>query len=216
MDFLKTQQVAVAVENVLPQHPRQRTAIVLGGSSGGTSMVAAVLHGLGVYMGEWSDLRRGGAFENPAMLYAEAETERCNGLYDVWGFKNPKGVSALKSLPESTRNPYGIVIFRDPIAVAQRLLARHPDLHKDRTFADVVEEAASYYEQLRRAVVARPWPRLWISYERAKSDSPFFVRSIIDFLGLKPTTAQTAEAVSRVVGGYLNPPAVCKWTEQTS
>ena len=203
--------VFAAQENIPTRHPRQRTLIVLGTMRGGTSMIAAVLDALGVYMGECDELKRGGAFESSAFMGSdpavrEAEAERCNALHDVWGFKNPKGANVLGWLPTAVCNPYGIVVYRDAVAVAQRWQEKRSEF-ASLPFHVILDTVLAEQQRLSDALTARPaMPTLWLSYERSRSDARLLVRSIIDFTGIQPAELQIEEAASRVspTEGYFN------------
>lgn len=209
--FVLPAPVATAVENVPDVAPAQRTAIVLGIPKGGTSMVAAVLDALGVYMGDEKDVRRKGAFENPEFMKADVgcwdrEIRRCNRLHDIWGFKNPHGNSVLRRLTPEIRSPYFIVIMRDPVAVAQRWQMWQPARWGTGVIGAVVCEATDLWSSVRDQYPKMPC--LWLSYERAKQDREETVRAIVEFLGLSPTLGGFMQAVCRIspVGGYLSEP----------
>lgn len=191
------------MRNMPECHGSQKTVIVLGMPGGGTSATAAVLDAIGVTMGDPHDLRQGGGFENQAMMDPSRQEEtvvKYNATHDVWGWKNPKGVAMLAGLPVSTRNPYCVFVFRDPIVGAWHFM---------RTQNVSCEEGLDLYhtehQLLYTAMRECKYPSLLLSYERLKTNPEFFIRALVDFLDIIPTPDQWVNAIGRVSnrGGYI-------------
>lgn len=175
-------------------------------------MVAAVLHALGVYLGEWEDLWRGGAFESRALMAPSeevqgAEIERRNAAYGVWGFKNPYGASVVRRAARSVREPYFVAVFRDPAAVTAQLQRRGGggwEAH----MPVVVERYAALVAALREA----RRPTLWVSYDKVLRFPHRFVEQLAAFVGVEMTAGVKVKARKRILTGdgletaYLNLP----------
>ncbi len=177
------------------------TAVVAGLPKGGTSMVAAVLDALGLYMGPPD---KGGTFEDAAFASLDDcrdAIERRNRRHDAWGFKNPAGDLVVEQTLDWLRNPYVLCVFRDPLAIAQtwsRVQQKPLDY-------DLLKTVRQRCDRLLDAVFAVSKPCLLTSVERIKSHPEVFVSAVADFLGLHPSNAQWMAAVGRinVRGGYF-------------
>lgn len=164
----------------------KRTLIVLGAPRGGTSMVAGVLHHLGIYMG--SDLQA--TFEDPILTnlmlqdrnedLKRAIVER-NCAYSVWGCKFP-GPSGLRILPEISaelRNPVFLVVYRDVFAIANRnAISASWDL-----FANM-KCTLDYYTELLGFLASNAAPGMLISYEKVMLNPDIFVEKLSGLLGI--------------------------------
>ncbi|OGS95972.1 MAG: hypothetical protein A3H31_03220 [Gallionellales bacterium RIFCSPLOWO2_02_FULL_57_47] len=164
----------------------QRTLIVLGAPRGGTSMVAGVLHHLGVYMG--SDLLP--TFEDPSLstLMLQGRDEELkqaiidrNQTHSDWGWKFP-GQSVLEVLPKISgelRNPYFLVIYRDIFAIANRnSISAYGDLFEN------MKSALNYYTELGEFLASNKSPAMLISYEKVMLNPEVFVEKLRMFLGM--------------------------------
>jgi hypothetical protein len=104
-----------------------KTLIVSGVGRGGTSLAASVLYHAGIYMGQ----HLGEAvYEDQEILHAMQTSNRDlltrlialrNASHHTWGLKIPSLHAMIEYQDISLfRNPYLIVMFRDPVAVAER------------------------------------------------------------------------------------------------
>ena len=99
------------------------TVPIVGVPRGGTTMVAAAVDALGVYLGpqgEMNDFH----FEDQAMHSPDLGTQykgirKRNVQHRVWGWKDPTGVHSVQSVVFALRNPHVIVVFRDVLASIQ-------------------------------------------------------------------------------------------------
>lgn len=174
----------------------QRTFIVLGAPRGGTSMVAGVLHHLGIYMG--SNLTP--TFEDPSLSnlmllglgkhFKQAIIDR-NRNYPNWGWKFP-GPSILEVLPEISgelRNPFFLVVYRDVFAIANRnSLSAYGDLF------ETMEYSLNYYAKLGAFLASNKVPAMLISYEKAMLNPSMFVEKLSKLLGIGPECQANAIA----------------------
>jgi hypothetical protein len=164
--------------------PAQRTVVILGQFRGGTSMVAAVVRRLGVFMGHRFDPRN----NHEDLDFQHASTVRVRHLVrfrneeqDVWGWKYPGTLLTVEEWYRELRNPRFIVVFRDPLAAAQTEL-------RVGEFADPVatlklkhEHAGRLLQFVERAA-AEGLPMLLVSHERALAAREELVDSIASFL----------------------------------
>lgn len=171
--------------------------IVLGSARGGTTMVAAVLQALGVFMGE----KLGPVLEDVALSKAvesrdsesigKIATQR-NAEHAVWGWKRPSALEYSDAWKGQFRNPYFIAIFRDPFAIANRnRISMLSDVFPD------MERSVQYFGHLVAFLRKQNAPLLLCSYEKAIAAPEKFVRAVDDFLGLNSAQAWAA-AASRI------------------
>lgn len=166
--------------------PGPRTFIVTGTQRSGTSMIAAILRQLGVFMGarlnenvvEDEDIAEVLAREDldglRAIIRGRDETQ------GTWGFKLPMldrdlGANAFAMF----RDPHVILIFRDPAAVAVRGALSDYNEPMARLRDAVAEQAAlvAFADRLR-------CPLLVLSYEKALAFPDVCVDAVLTFCGL--------------------------------
>lgn len=189
------------------------TVIVVGMPRGGTSLAASILDALGVFMGPQDDLIRGGGFENRVFMESDRDawvstTNKLNAKCDIWGFKNPRVIEFIQSLPSNIRNPHLLIVSRDPFAVAQRWLSIGHDSRglPIRSFSDAYRATCDYALQLVDLFVADRRPRMAVSYERMIHEPLVTIRSISQWLHLRPGFDQFYSAMRRIQrGGYVVP-----------
>lgn len=182
----------------------QKTVLVIGQSRGGTSLVAAILDALGVYMGEPNELHNGGAYESFKFVHGgkdekDAEIARCNSLYDIWGWKQPFGPDVLATLSPRVRNPHCIFIFRDVVATTKSY-AWHTKQIPDAALVAVLLQQARLLEALQETKL----PSLVVSSEHAHTRPTEVIDEIIMFLKLTVPYRSAFHAVESVSrgGGY--------------
>ena len=183
-----------------------KTVVVAGIPQGGTSVVAAIVDALGVPIA-------GGLYNfEPAHRPRCGDTlkgraEKVTGVdLDVWGFKDTMiWRLSTKAAHDLLRNPYYIVVARDPIAVIQRRAANY-ELSEPKQMHDLlglaVNESAALWEWMYELP---PAPLLFVSYERALHNPFATCDAIALFLDLVPTLYQLQRAAARISvdGGYL-------------
>ncbi|MFM2091611.1 MAG: hypothetical protein RLZZ127_2100 [Planctomycetota bacterium] len=172
------------------------TVLVLGAARGGTSLVAGVLHHLGLFMGDaacppvFEDVRLAGAIEKGA------DASKVIADYDrkhrLWGFKRPdtlaRGIGELAPL---FRAPRLIVVCKDLAAIAARR----------KLSSLVVDQLASMraawrdYGRILDHLEGSEIPTLVISAEKAIEYRQQSVDAISAFAGLDPTPAQRRSAI---------------------
>ncbi len=200
--------MAAPNDGLLLLHPArlapERTIVVTGLPRSGTSMVAAVLHAAGLYLGAEldsvvrEDLEIADALGHDRL--ADAVASR-NALYPVWGFKRPNLHVFGPHVVTGFRNPRVILTCRDPVALGRRsLLSEH---HLDVFAAREAETAAHESLAMLRFAGALPCPVLLVSYEKAVQDPSRLARAILGFTGLDADAALVAQAVQPDHPDYL-------------
>jgi hypothetical protein len=177
------------------------TIIVVGLPRSGTSMIAAVLKELGVYIGSEID---GAVFEDRQFGAAIASGQRSdltrliderNELHSVWGFKRPEAYKQLDLLIGLCRSPRVIVTFRDILAISLRnKLAMQLDPLK------LLPRLAEEYRDLSNIITRLAVPSLLVSYEKAVQFPSEIVREIAVFCGVDADD----EVISRSAGVIEN------------
>ncbi|MBV9824906.1 MAG: hypothetical protein JO001_04375 [Alphaproteobacteria bacterium] len=179
---------------------------------GGTSMIAAVLHKLGITMGDNLDA----TFEdhelaNAARDYISLSTQSSqvtlkhavktrNQRHAQWGFKIPNIFLNIEII-EFIRDPVLVFVFRDNIAIAERIAAS-----TRRSTADAFDYVANLQGRLAETFARTTRPSLAISYEKAVAKPEEFVRHMAETLSLSmPQEAllAAAEVVRRTPAEYL-------------
>lgn len=171
--------------NLPEEPPPQRTAVVIGVARGGTTMAASVLQALGVYMGDrlgpvLEDLTLSKAVESKDTRAVDAIVAERNERFDVWGWKRPAAFRYAPVWQPRLRNPYLIVVYRDPFAIANRnrISMLQECLHG-------IKDATRQLEQLNGFVQEARVPTLLCSYEKAMTRPEDFVSGVTAFLGLE-------------------------------
>ena len=189
--------------------PGPRTFIVTGAQRSGTSMVAAILLQIGVFMGTRlnenvvedediaSVLMREDLDELRAIIRGRDETQ------GTWGFKLPRldrdlGANAFAMF----RNPHVILMFRDPAAVAVRGALSDYDEPMERLREAVADQMAlvAFADRLR-------CPLLVLSYEKALAFPDACVNAVLTFCGLPCHDLVRARLVPLIAPnkpGYIN------------
>lgn len=181
-----------------PESPSpEKTVIVLGAARGGTTMVAAVLQALGVFMGE----KLGPVLEDVALSQAvEArDTARLaeivasrNATHPVWGWKRPSALEHSDVWQGRFRNPYIIAVFRDPFAIANRnRISMLSDVFQN------MERSVQHLGTLVNLLRQQKGPVLLLSYEKALAFPETFVRAAEDFLDLN-AAERRADAIQQI------------------
>ncbi|WP_137702846.1 hypothetical protein [Marimonas lutisalis] len=188
--------------------PLRRTLVVLGVERGGTSMAAGVLRALGVPMGDKAGLNH----EDPLFLReGEDRLDRAirtrNKEHDVWGFKVPKASLMLPFLESRLRNPFYVVVYRNPLSIVDSWLQRGAGQAQD-----VLNRINTYQQAIAEMTATTRAPVLFVNYERAVADDAAkqqVVEEFADFAGIGLTGDLRARAMSMMTGdgkGYVNLP----------
>jgi len=186
------------VPNAVVAAPGAMTVIATGVGRSGTSMVAKVLEALGIPMGNTENqaVHEDKDFLH-ALLYFDFHRlatliDARNEAYPRWGFKFPSLQNHLLA-PQFAkfRNPYLIVVMRDPVAIATRALASDPESgDPGATLANVTHQVSGLVELVARAEC----PALLLSYEKFLAFPEKTIEAIATFCRLAPPPAQLEAA----------------------
>ena len=169
-------------------HGTPRTLIVVGPARSGTTMVAKMLHDLGIFMGE----RLGSTCQDAvmseisrALFHGRADIShpgieevlrRRDRLFAVWGWKFTDHL--FEPLYAKTRNPHLILVFRDPVAIATR-----ESVSQGRAVLSSFRRALDQLANFGHLLASTAYPCLAVSYERALKRTPELVEGLLDFAG---------------------------------
>lgn len=184
----RTYAVSVGL-NVPQEFEPQRTYALFGTRRGGTSMVAGVARALGLDLGRTGKRRTNEdpRFHGATMPALWSLVEERNASADIWGWKHPAAGNYLTELSRSLRNPYYIVVYRDPVASAQSQIKRDKE-SKRRTTRLALHESTSNITVNTGFVLATERPSLLVSYEHAIADQNGLIDDIAAFLGADAPT----------------------------
>ncbi len=187
------------------------TVPIVGVPRGGTTMVAAVVHALGIDIGPAKDLA-GYTFEDQSMNQSQlglqlAYIARRNRERTIWGWKDPTAINTVRSLFFALRNPRMIVVFRDILATidSEMRFDKAQHITPNRAFSDLAKATVNWWMANMEFVYQTTFPLLLVSYERALHMPDIFIQQLAAFLGITPTHEQLLEALARInpKGGYL-------------
>jgi hypothetical protein len=207
---------ALRPTTLAPGEPR--TAVVLGIARGGTSMVAGVLRGLGVNMGEDLGFNHEDArvqqIVNRQEFATFAEIARKRDVeHGTWGFKFPEASVVMDRFHPALRNPHYLFVIRHPLARGQSAVKRTGG-----NIGGSVVEALRSYEAIFAFLDAIDAPVLLINYEQATEDREAATQQIADFIGLEAAPDLVARAASMITGqgtGYVNLPEHAFYAEES-
>ncbi|GAB6142402.1 hypothetical protein JCM14076_31310 [Methylosoma difficile] len=174
----------VLVINPFESLPSERTVIVLGAARGGTSMVAGVLHQLGVSMGDklssvYEDLELSEAIEANNQGRIAAVIKKRDDVQKIWGWKRPTSAKYIDNWRGKFRNPMFVVVFRDIFAIANR--------NRISVLGEVLSDMRNilkHFGFILDFLESDNSPTLFVSYEKAMDDPAYFVNKISNFVGL--------------------------------
>lgn len=186
----------------------QRTIVVLGVERGGTSMAAGVVRALGISMGQRAGLNH----EDPLFLTDEQDRLQNrikirNSQEAVWGFKVPKASMMLDFYETHLRNPFYIVVYRNPVAIIDSWLQRGAGAP-----LGVMDRIMTYQNAIFDLMRKTKAPILMLNYERAVQNATMkllTVESIAAFVGIELTEDLHDRAIGMMTGdghGYVNLP----------
>jgi hypothetical protein len=201
---------------VLNDAPPTETAtiIVVGVPRSGTSMIAAVLDRLGLFLGEradqavFEDIDIAAALEHDPTSLADI-VARYNAAHPIWGFKRPLAFQKIAQSLHNFRNPRLIMTFRDPLAIALR-----DTISSNAPLLAAIESSTALTARMARFAQTVPAPVLMVSYEKALADPCRLIESIIRFCGMTPSFEEIERAVEVIGNGpelYLETSRVRFW-----
>lgn len=194
--------------NFTTQAPPEITVPITGHPRGGTTMVAAVVHALGIYLGPDEDLKDF-HFEDQRMHQTDLmQLYPCirdrNSQHARWGWKDPSGIETIRNVIYALRNPRVLLVFRDPMAIAMG------EMRVDETFdypRRSLEQLMEVYQRREQHLIdfalRSQVPVMLVSYEKAMEQPRMFIEDIIGFLRLDVSQETREHALKRIGRGYL-------------
>lgn len=184
------------------QSPR-KTICVLGSARSGTSMVSGLLRIMGFHMGynldhannEDTDFHKATKplkkLINP-MLPGHAkkisEMEQFiqeKNKMDVWGWKDPQSIFYFDKIDKFLNNPYCIMIFRDPLAIAQREVNAKIFDDIPETMTTVIKNRFNQMYACIKYIQKKNYPLMLVSYERALRQKTELIDELSSFLNVQ-------------------------------
>jgi len=189
-------------EEMKVRESEPRTIIVSGVGRSGTSMMARLVEKMGIPLGETHGLavHEDQDFLKAFQLYDRKLLDKIvferNTKLKNWGFKFP----ALQNYifpPQLDlfRNPYLILMSRDPVAVAKRSTMSD---EKPASVTEALEDILLQMQSLVRFAKNSKHPTLLLSYEKALLFPENVVTTVADFCGVKLSKEQIDKCVEIV------------------
>jgi hypothetical protein len=204
--------IPLAQENA--DAPPLATILISGLGGSGTSLIAAMLHAAGLYLGNLDDeiFYEDSEFHTALQCREFPELERLcaarDQSHDVWALKKPNLNAFLEPHQMSAfRNPRLIVAVRDTAAIAKRMMLSH-DLSPESAYF----EAASEVERQARFLSQLSIPVLLVSYEKCLTIPERCAKTLLEFCGIEATDAAVGSAMAQVKPSrpeYLSAPRYC-------
>jgi hypothetical protein len=185
--------------------PEHSTIAVTGLGRSGTTMLARILTGLGINMGQ--NITPQSHEDKDIQLLLKSKDmvgfgEICNARnekYDQWGFKSPGLRGSLQLACNKMRNPRVIVIFRDVLSISLR-----NNISMDTDVISALESSIDGYSKLIRTIKNSDTPILALSYEKCLANPTLAIEQIATFCGKKITLNELEELKKLVVNGDPN------------
>lgn len=159
-------------------------------------MVAGVARALGLDLGNIGKRKNNEdpRFQSRTFAQMRAAILSRNEERNVWGWKFPAAGNYLPELGNLIRNPYYVVVYRDPVAAAlsQARLDRALILRSTRM---ALHESAANSTINTGLALATNRPCLLISNERAIANPGGLVDDLAAFLGIKSPTGTYREKI---------------------
>lgn len=187
----------VATLNLPDELPEKKTVVVVGVARGGTSIVAGVLHHLGVFLGTkynppvFEDMRLSLAFEGKSEESFEQVIDEYNRQHEVWGWKRPSTLHDLPRVASTLRNPLFIYIFRDLFSIANR-----NSISMKSEIVGGLQHALDDYAKILRFMATSKLPSMLVSSDKAVRYREALVDGVCQFVGLQPDPQQYEKAIS--------------------
>ncbi|OFC70106.1 hypothetical protein [Alteromonas confluentis] len=178
---------------------KERPIVVVGTARGGTSMVAGVLHHLGVFMGDkaappvFEDTHLSSAFERTENDEITEIIRTYNTDNKKWGWKRPSSINYLEKVNDFFDKPLYIFIFKDVLSIAQR-----NSISMLTEITPTMKQSLNQYLKCVEFLESSKPDALLISYDKALGDPKALIDYIINFYDLSPSKAQVDSAINFV------------------
>ena len=179
----------------------RRTYAILGAERGGTSAIAGVARALSLPIGK--DLEGNNedkSIPNLAPAALRAYIKSRNQEHDVWGWKFPKASRLFPGVFEWMRNPYYIIVTRDPMkTVLSRSKWDGPLLYRSDVFS--LNEALASMSFATSVALSSARPTMVISYDLFIENRIAGIAELSEFIGVPMPDKST---LARIVA-YTDP-----------
>ena len=185
------------------EYCRSSGIIVIGAARGGTSMVAGSMDKLGIYMGDlahapvFEDMKLSNSFEKKDRSQITEIRDEYSEKHRFWGWKRPSSINYLNQVHEALECPRYIFVYRDIMSIAKRnSISMLSDLLP--SMKNALESYGKSIEFLNenKAYV------MMVSYEKALSNSSYFIDQLVKFCEIKPSPDQLQSALEFIA---INP-----------
>lgn len=178
-----------------------KPVVVVGPARSGTSMIAGVLHHLGMYLGQkapppvFEDIPLSQAFESGSDRECRKLIEGYVRQHGTFAWKRPNALHQLERVDRLFRKPRYIFVFKDIFSIARR---NQISMFQD-SLVGMKNALAQYQKVLDFLGEARP-EALLVSYDKAVQYRAEFVDEVAAFCALRPEPAQVERAI-----GFIDP-----------
>lgn len=179
----------IYIKNKPLKASEEKTIIVLGMARSGTSMVARVLEGMNVFLGDkkdnavFEDVEIAEALEKGNIKEFESLVKKRNASYKVWGWKRPSSLNHVETILKNVRNPHFIIVYRDLLSIALR-----NQISMEANIDESLKLANQTYNKINEFVAKTNSPLFLISYEKAIVRKRLFIKELANFIDFKLTT----------------------------
>ena len=106
-----------------------------------------------------------------------------NKKFDLWGWKMPGTIHYINDVLPYVRNPYFLVIYRNPLSIAKSSSERSGKYFE----VKLLNVVTNHYRKMQKFLAASEFPCLLISFESALINKNLLIKKIGDFCGVKLT-----------------------------
>lgn len=191
------------------KHPKNKTVLVFGVERGGTSPIAGIVRGLGIYMGDNLEQNN----EDPLFVHKPVSQIKQiirtrNSTHEVWGWKFPKAAIELPLYISDLRNPHLIIVIRDPMATALGN-QKWNGPEKNRHFRFILNEISAYNAQNIGFSLTANVPTLLVSYEKFRENLEDTIDMIASFLDIQKPEGDLRQCIIN----YISSPGYKKFED---
>lgn len=195
INFCNKKTISLLAPNEVRSRAPRATIVVCGSPRGGTSFAAYALFNMGLFMGKqigtvnYEDQDLLNALEDQKTFLHIAEDRNVN--YTRWGFKIPTAVKHLQWMAVKLRNPIFVVVYRNPLSIAQSILKRDPNAERDLMAS--IGHGLGFMQFATLGISQTGVPSVLIDFEKAKSSPSKFLDEMSEALGI-PITESTRQS----------------------
>jgi len=135
--------------------------------------------------GEWDNLPKESEIRKSQKKFSKpiVSLVKKRSKYKIWGWKDPRTVLTIDLYMQSLKNPYFIIVFRNPLSIALSLNNR-----ESRPIKSGLKLSSVYNQRMVNFLKKYPnTKKILINYEDLILDPVSELRKIIEFIQIKPT-----------------------------